>query len=167
MWKLGLWPSNSFSGNICFEYFGIVSLQCTVCFGRGGKGVLNMSGSMFKCSGIDYSICGDPWLGDKVDYVIGLSYRPKAHEPMQAGGPVRQRFAGVDFIPPVRVYEFGYRCWISVERPEPSPPSWPTPLNLLELSLRLPCPVLPLPLPTLLEVQCWATLVQRRPIRVR
>jgi hypothetical protein len=28
-WKLGLIPSNSFSGNIFFEFFGIVSLQCS------------------------------------------------------------------------------------------------------------------------------------------
>ncbi len=28
MWKLGLWPRNSFSGNICFQFFGIGSLQC-------------------------------------------------------------------------------------------------------------------------------------------
>ncbi len=27
MWKLGLWPRNSFSGNIFFEFFGIGSLQ--------------------------------------------------------------------------------------------------------------------------------------------
>ncbi len=33
MWKLGLWPRNSFSGNICFKFFGIGSLQCDLCFG--------------------------------------------------------------------------------------------------------------------------------------
>ncbi len=27
IWKLGLWLRNSFSGNICFEFVGIVSLQ--------------------------------------------------------------------------------------------------------------------------------------------
>jgi hypothetical protein len=28
MWKLGLWPRNSFSGNICFEF--LVSVLCSV-----------------------------------------------------------------------------------------------------------------------------------------
>jgi len=28
MWKLGLRPSYSFYGNICFEFFGILSLKC-------------------------------------------------------------------------------------------------------------------------------------------
>jgi hypothetical protein len=28
MWKLGLWLRNSFSGNICFQFFCIGSLQC-------------------------------------------------------------------------------------------------------------------------------------------
>jgi hypothetical protein len=36
MWKLGLWPNKSSSGNICFEIFGIVSLQC-VWESRGGR----------------------------------------------------------------------------------------------------------------------------------
>ncbi len=33
---------------------------------------------------------------------------------MQPGGPVRQSYAGVNFIPPVRNYEFGYSSvdWI-------------------------------------------------------
>jgi hypothetical protein len=30
MWKFGLWPRKSFSGNICFEYCGIGSLQCSI-----------------------------------------------------------------------------------------------------------------------------------------
>jgi hypothetical protein len=30
MWKLGLWPCNSFSGNICIWIFGIASLHCEV-----------------------------------------------------------------------------------------------------------------------------------------
>jgi hypothetical protein len=38
----------------------------------------------------------DPWGGDKVDSGIW------------PGGPVRQLYAGVDFILQVRVYEFGY-----------------------------------------------------------
>jgi hypothetical protein len=32
MWKLGLWPRNSFSGNICFE-FSVLAL-CSVSIGR-------------------------------------------------------------------------------------------------------------------------------------
>ncbi len=47
-----------------------------------------------------------PDWGDKVDYGIGFSYRTAM--PMQPGGPVRQPYAGVNFIPPVRDYEFGY-----------------------------------------------------------
>ncbi len=38
----------------------------------------------------------DPWLGDKVNSGIGLSYR-----------------SGVDLVSPVRIYEFGYRTFIS------------------------------------------------------
>ncbi len=49
----------------------------------------------------------DPWLGDKVDSGIGLSYRPASICSL-AG---RQPYARVDFIPPSqgRDYEFGYR----------------------------------------------------------
>ncbi len=47
-----------------------------------------------------------PDWGDKVDYGIGLPYRPVR---LQAGGPVRQPYAIVDFIPyKIRDYEFGY-----------------------------------------------------------
>ncbi len=34
MWKLGLRPQYSFSGNICFKFFGILSLQCGVKIGE-------------------------------------------------------------------------------------------------------------------------------------
>ncbi len=34
MWKLGLWPRHSFSGNICFE-FSVLAL-CSVSYGGGG-----------------------------------------------------------------------------------------------------------------------------------
>ncbi len=34
MRKLGLWPSNSFSGNICFEFLLLVSLQCVSSKGK-------------------------------------------------------------------------------------------------------------------------------------
>ncbi len=36
MWKLGLWPSNSFSGNICFEFSVLVlsSVAYTVLYGQ-------------------------------------------------------------------------------------------------------------------------------------
>ncbi len=47
-----------------------------------------------------------PDWGDKVDYGIGFSYRTAM--PMQPGGLVRQPYAGVNFIPPVRDYELGY-----------------------------------------------------------
>ncbi len=43
----------------------------------------------------------DPWLGDKVNSGIGLSCRP-------ASLPVRQPYAGVDFIPRSGIYKFGY-----------------------------------------------------------
>ncbi len=39
----------------------------------------------------------DPWLADKVNSIIGMSYR---HARLyMTGGPVRQPYAGVDFIP--------------------------------------------------------------------
>jgi hypothetical protein len=44
--------------------------------------------------------------GDTVDSGIGFSYRPAS--PMLPGGPVQQPYAGVNFILPVRDYEFGY-----------------------------------------------------------
>jgi hypothetical protein len=50
-----------------------------------------------SCSQINSSL-----LGDKVDCGIGLSYRLASHQP---DGPVRQPYAIVDFIPPVRDYE--------------------------------------------------------------
>ncbi len=50
-----------------------------------------------------------PWLGRycKVSSGRGLSYLSARHA-LWAGGPVRQPYARVDFISPVRVYEFGY-----------------------------------------------------------
>ncbi len=48
LWKLRLWPSNSFSGNICCEFLVLVSLQCVPQkakfvyswgYGRGGEEV--------------------------------------------------------------------------------------------------------------------------------
>ncbi len=48
----------------------------------------------------------DPWLGDKVNSGLGLSYRNARL--YMAGGPVRQPYAGVDFIPQSRIFEFGY-----------------------------------------------------------
>jgi hypothetical protein len=39
-----------------------------------------------------------PVWGDKVDYGIGLSYRP-VMQATEAGGSVRQPYAIVDFIP--------------------------------------------------------------------
>ncbi len=37
MWKLGLWPHISFSGNICFDCFVFISLQCAGGFERRNK----------------------------------------------------------------------------------------------------------------------------------
>ncbi len=36
MWKLGLWPRNSFSGNICFE-FSVLALGSVAYGGGGGR----------------------------------------------------------------------------------------------------------------------------------
>ncbi len=48
-----------------------------------------------------------PDWGVKVDFGVGLLYRPtRIHT--HAGGPVRQAYAIVDFIAPVRDYEFSY-----------------------------------------------------------
>jgi hypothetical protein len=60
-WKLGLWPCNSFSVNISFEFSDLVLL----------------------------------W----------------------AGGPARQPYAGVDFIPQSWIYEFGY-CTVLFQQSE-------------------------------------------------
>ncbi len=48
----------------------------------------------------------DLWLGDKVNFGIGLSYRPASHVAWRAGTII---YAGVDFIPQSGIYEFGYR----------------------------------------------------------
>ncbi len=45
----------------------------------------------------------DPDWGGKVNSNIGLSFRPAG-----AGGPARQPYAEVDFIPLSWIYEFGY-----------------------------------------------------------
>jgi hypothetical protein len=42
----------------------------------------------------------DPDWGDKVNSGPPATW---------AGGPVRQPYAGVDFIPQSRIYEFGYK----------------------------------------------------------
>jgi hypothetical protein len=44
--------------------------------------------------------------GDKVNFCIGLLY--SGTPGYMAGGPVRQPYAGVDFIPQSGIYEFGY-----------------------------------------------------------
>ncbi len=44
--------------------------------------------------------------GDKGDSGIGWRIGPPGYT--QAGGPVRQTYAGVSFIPPVKNYEFAY-----------------------------------------------------------
>ncbi len=47
-----------------------------------------------------------PWMADIVDSAKGLLYRGLRSQP---GGPVRQPYAAVNFIPPFKDYEFGYR----------------------------------------------------------
>jgi hypothetical protein len=47
-----------------------------------------------------------PGWGDKVDYGLGCRTGPSGYIGWQS---VRQTYAIVDFIPPVRDYEFGYR----------------------------------------------------------
>ncbi len=46
-----------------------------------------------------------PDWGEKVNSGLGWQTGPPGN---LAGGPVRQPYAGVDFIPPVRNYEFCY-----------------------------------------------------------
>jgi hypothetical protein len=43
MWKSGLWPRNSFSGNNLFQIFGIGSLQCGR-FSQGFGTIFNITG---------------------------------------------------------------------------------------------------------------------------
>jgi hypothetical protein len=60
-------------------------------------------------SGINTTSCRQilsPWLGDKVNYGLGLSWRPASL--CSLPGCIRQPYAGVDFIPPGRDNEFGY-----------------------------------------------------------
>jgi hypothetical protein len=55
----------------------------------------------FAQSGKTVAEFTDPWLGYKVNSSIGFLYRPASHVAWR-GVPVRQPYAGVDFIPPVR-----------------------------------------------------------------
>ncbi len=52
----------------------------------------------------------DSWLGDKVNSDIVLSFFRTSTPGYLAGGPIRQPYAGVDFIPQSGIYEFGY--WV-------------------------------------------------------
>ncbi len=48
----------------------------------------------------------DPWLGDKVNSGIRLSTFYRTGTPgYMAGGPVRQPYVGVDFVPQSGIYE--------------------------------------------------------------
>ncbi len=47
----------------------------------------------------------DLWLGDKANSGIRLSYRQSGMSGYMAGGPVRQPYAGVGFIPQSGIYE--------------------------------------------------------------
>ncbi len=49
-----------------------------------------------------------PWPGQIVNFGIGLHSTDPPRQPMKPDGPVRQPYAGVDFIPQVRDYEFRY-----------------------------------------------------------
>ncbi len=44
----------------------------------------------------------DPWLGDKVNSGIGLSYRPASHVALRAS---RQPYAGADLVPQSGIIE--------------------------------------------------------------
>ncbi len=55
--------------------------------------------------GVNCSQMHIPFLGDKVDYSIGLSF--PARQPMWPDGPVRKLYAIVNFIPPVMDFELG------------------------------------------------------------
>ncbi len=60
-------------------------------------GILCYNSSLFSARGTPVAEFIDPWLGDKMNSGIGLSYRPANHV---AGLPIRQPYAGVDFNPP-------------------------------------------------------------------
>jgi hypothetical protein len=73
-----------------------------------------------KYAYVDHSTWGQiqsRWLGDIVNSGIGSSYR-HARLHVMAGWPVRQPYAGIDFIPPVRDYEFGQCYWVRSETPQ-------------------------------------------------
>jgi hypothetical protein len=66
---------------------------------------------MLRNCGISYCQIHSPLPGDKVDYGIGLSYWPTAYVAWRAG--TTTLYAIVNFIPPVRDYEFGLRILAS------------------------------------------------------
>jgi hypothetical protein len=77
MWKLGLCPRNSFSGNICFEFLGLVLCSVGPRRATQRKERLRETGKMVKYrTAISEAQFIVPDWGDKVDYTIGLSYRP-------------------------------------------------------------------------------------------
>ncbi len=147
MWKLGLWPRNSFSGNICFEFSVLVlcSVLCsaaahtpwqnwqvlnlrTLPTGSGWTKAARLWLNVFWVT-IPGNLCSE-WTSEPV-FVAPL-YRPEIDS--QPGGPVRQpcmlyrptrqhRLAASiprnRFLGSINHYKYGL-CWQNISHMEES-----------------------------------------------